>query len=318
MRSQHAARRRAPATNRQRRRPTLPRTNPNPRLCRIRHRNRTRLLTLCGAARRAGSVRVEAMNDVANARMSGERKERRGFASMTPEKQREIASKGGRAAHQKGTAHEWTSEEARSAGRKGGQISRGGRGRLVDDEAPETRGGRSSNTSSATTAFDAAVGPLPEACAYGETRSDMLAVTLATATMAAAQNSTTGRQPITQSGTTAAPSTAGSQQPGSSTQPATSGRQRHASRDDDDQRGYGLVVRADRRGVAGEEVVDQRVSRELRSRSGLHRRVGLAGDVRRSAPAIARRFSARGRWCAGSTATCGRCSSRPSRSPAGW
>jgi general stress protein YciG len=65
--------------------------------------------------------------------MTGERKERRGFASMTPEKQREIASKGGRAAHQKGTAHEWTSEEARSAGRKGGQISRGGRGRLVPD-----------------------------------------------------------------------------------------------------------------------------------------------------------------------------------------
>ena len=59
-------------------------------------------------------------------------KERRGFASMSPEKQREIASKGGRAAHEKGTAHEWTSEEARSAGRKGGQISRGGRGRLAD------------------------------------------------------------------------------------------------------------------------------------------------------------------------------------------
>jgi hypothetical protein len=52
---------------------------------------------------------------------------------MSPEKQREIASKGGRAAHQKGTAHEWTSEEARSAGRKGGQISRGGRGRLVEE-----------------------------------------------------------------------------------------------------------------------------------------------------------------------------------------
>src|SRR4051794_14849257 len=65
---------------------------------------------------------------------NGERKERRGFASMSPEKQREIASKGGRAAHQKGTAHEWTSEEARSAGRKGGQISRGGRGRLADGE----------------------------------------------------------------------------------------------------------------------------------------------------------------------------------------
>lgn len=64
--------------------------------------------------------------------MNAERKERRGFASMSPEKQREIASKGGRAAHQKGTAHEWTSDEARNAGRKGGQISRGGRGRLQE------------------------------------------------------------------------------------------------------------------------------------------------------------------------------------------
>ncbi len=60
------------------------------------------------------------------------RKERRGFASMSAEKQREIASKGGRAAHQKGTAHEWTSEEARTAGRKGGQVSRGGRGKLAE------------------------------------------------------------------------------------------------------------------------------------------------------------------------------------------
>ena len=50
-------------------------------------------------------------------------KEDRGFASMDPNKQREIASKGGRAAHQKGTAHEWTSDEAREAGRKGGQAS---------------------------------------------------------------------------------------------------------------------------------------------------------------------------------------------------
>jgi hypothetical protein len=69
---------------------------------------------------------------------SGEQKERRGFASMTPEKQREIASKGGRAAHAKGTAHEWTSEEARQAGRKGGQISRGGRGRLRPEELQGT------------------------------------------------------------------------------------------------------------------------------------------------------------------------------------
>ena len=67
--------------------------------------------------------------------MTGERKERRGFASMSPERQREIASKGGRAAHEKGTAHEWSAGEARSAGRKGGQVSRGGRGRLVSPES---------------------------------------------------------------------------------------------------------------------------------------------------------------------------------------
>jgi general stress protein YciG len=42
---------------------------------------------------------------------------------MDRAKQREIASKGGKAAHQKGTAHEWTSEEAREAGRKGGMAS---------------------------------------------------------------------------------------------------------------------------------------------------------------------------------------------------
>ena len=68
--------------------------------------------------------------------MDGVRKERRGFASMSPEKQREIASKGGRAAHEKGTAHEWTPDEARVAGRKGGQISRGGRGRLIPPASP--------------------------------------------------------------------------------------------------------------------------------------------------------------------------------------
>lgn len=46
----------------------------------------------------------------------------RGFASMDPQKQREIASKGGKAAHQQGVAHEFTSEEAREAGRKGGET----------------------------------------------------------------------------------------------------------------------------------------------------------------------------------------------------
>jgi hypothetical protein len=50
-------------------------------------------------------------------------KQDRGFASMDPEKQRHIASKGGKAAHAKGRAHQWTVEEAREAGRKGGAAS---------------------------------------------------------------------------------------------------------------------------------------------------------------------------------------------------
>jgi len=46
----------------------------------------------------------------------------RGFAAMDPLKQREIARKGGRAAHERGTAHEFSSDEARAAGRKGGET----------------------------------------------------------------------------------------------------------------------------------------------------------------------------------------------------
>lgn len=53
---------------------------------------------------------------------SGGKTSNRGFASMDPERQRQIASEGGKAAHEKGTAHEFTSEEAREAGRKGGQA----------------------------------------------------------------------------------------------------------------------------------------------------------------------------------------------------
>jgi hypothetical protein len=51
------------------------------------------------------------------------KKARRGFAAMSAEKQREIASLGGKAAHAKGTAHEFSPEEAREAGRKGGQAA---------------------------------------------------------------------------------------------------------------------------------------------------------------------------------------------------
>lgn len=47
-------------------------------------------------------------------------KDKRGFASMDPNKRQEIARLGGRAAHAKGTAHEFTPEEGQAAGRKGG------------------------------------------------------------------------------------------------------------------------------------------------------------------------------------------------------
>jgi general stress protein YciG len=50
-------------------------------------------------------------------------KTRRGFASMDRAQVRELASRGGRAAHEQGTAHEFTPEEARAAGRKGGLAS---------------------------------------------------------------------------------------------------------------------------------------------------------------------------------------------------
>ena len=66
-------------------------------------------------------------------------KEDRGFASMDRAKQREIASKGGKAAHQKGTAHEWTSEEAREAGRKGGMASHRRRSELTGSQSEDAQ-----------------------------------------------------------------------------------------------------------------------------------------------------------------------------------
>ena len=77
-------------------------------------------------------------------------KEDRGFASMDRAKQREIASKGGKAAHQKGTAHEWTSEEARDAGRKGGIASHQRRREQMSGTGPldETRASAPAETMS--------------------------------------------------------------------------------------------------------------------------------------------------------------------------
>jgi uncharacterized protein len=65
------------------------------------------------------------------------KKARRGFAAMSPEKQREIASLGGKAAHAKGTAHEFSPEEAREAGRKGGQAAQ--RARQATTRPEETK-----------------------------------------------------------------------------------------------------------------------------------------------------------------------------------
>lgn len=59
-------------------------------------------------------------------------KGKQGFASMDPARVKEIAKLGGQRAHALGTAHEWDTETAKTAGRKGGQVSRGGRGRLVE------------------------------------------------------------------------------------------------------------------------------------------------------------------------------------------
>jgi general stress protein YciG len=75
-------------------------------------------------------------------------KSRRGFAGMDPQKQKEIARKGGKAAHAKGTAHEFTPDEAREAGRKGGQAAhaRGTAHQFTPEEAREAgrKGGRRS------------------------------------------------------------------------------------------------------------------------------------------------------------------------------
>jgi general stress protein YciG len=75
-------------------------------------------------------------------------KSERGFASMDDEKQREIASKGGKAAHEKGTAHEFDSKEAREAGRKGGEAVSKDREHMAEigkKGGEASHGGRDSN-----------------------------------------------------------------------------------------------------------------------------------------------------------------------------
>ena len=71
------------------------------------------------------------MSEMNNQSNVSAKKSVRGFAAMDQEKQREIARKGGKAAHEQGVAHEWSSQEAREAGKKGGQS----RGRQNANEA---------------------------------------------------------------------------------------------------------------------------------------------------------------------------------------
>jgi general stress protein YciG len=85
---------------------------------------------------------------------------KRGFASMDPSKQKEIASKGGRAAHAKGTAHEFTSDEARVAGRKGGEAVSRDRAHMaaIGREGGHSRGARARAAAGTAAAVGAAVG----------------------------------------------------------------------------------------------------------------------------------------------------------------
>ena len=75
-------------------------------------------------------------------------KSNRGFASMDPQRQREIASEGGRAAHEKGTAHEFTSEEAREAGRKGGMARSANRRKAMESGSSSSHASGSNSGSS--------------------------------------------------------------------------------------------------------------------------------------------------------------------------
>ena len=75
-------------------------------------------------------------------------KSNRGFASMDPQRQREIASEGGRAAHEKGTAHEFTSEEAREAGRKGGMARSANRRKAMESGSSHGNSGSSGGSHS--------------------------------------------------------------------------------------------------------------------------------------------------------------------------
>lgn len=96
---------------------------------------------------------------------------------MDREKQKQIASLGGKAAHRKGTAHEFTSEEAREAGRKGGQAAheRGTAHIFTSEEAREAgrKGGQSSHARRATRSTEAPLHPETETFKDGQVTDDL-------------------------------------------------------------------------------------------------------------------------------------------------
>ena len=172
----------------------------------------------------------------------------------------EIASKGGRAAHVEGTAHEWTADEARNAGRKGGQVSRGGRGRLIDAlgraDATESGDGygrrrirRSFHRWQVNPVIDEESEPLDRRTTTLWRRPTMArrvavawALALAVAASASAQSNGS-------SATSTGQSSTATQTTSSST--TTAG---HATGDDDVLRRHWAVVCADRRNPAEREV----------------------------------------------------------------
>lgn len=81
---------------------------------------------------------------------------KRGFAVMDPRQQKEIASKGGKAAHRQGVAHEFNSEEARIAGRKGGMAVSQNREHMAEigRKGGEVSGGNRSNRNAQRNGMD--------------------------------------------------------------------------------------------------------------------------------------------------------------------
>ena len=129
------------------------------------------------SARASNGENVARSESASEAGSASRPRSNRGFASMDRTKQREIASKGGRAAHQKGTAHEFDSGEARAAGRKGGVTVSKNRehmaaiGRRGGEARGANRAARLQNQDNATSpAADSANGSQPSASRFNGDR----------------------------------------------------------------------------------------------------------------------------------------------------